>query len=189
MIRRFRQWLAAADGLQSTALEEERSRRLERDNALQALRLELDQANLHLSRLNAERQRACREEADRLSDHLDAQLVAVVTPMARPLAQLLTQRQLVEDQGKELAAREVLVVCRRLWEALAAVGVESLEAIDDHVAFNPDHHQPLNQAVALERGEAVRVRMPGIRLKGRVLQPAAVEPVSPEDRRRPEASG
>jgi molecular chaperone GrpE (heat shock protein) len=49
------------------------------------------------------------------------------------------------------------------------------------VVFDPDRHQPLSQATNLSRGESVKVRIPGITLKGKVLKAAAVEPMQPED--------
>lgn len=196
MAQRFRHWLArflqgsamqapaaAAGGVEGRAsqeLEQERTLRLSAETELQQLRLDLKQSQQRVAQLQADLGRQGREQGDALNEQLQVQLEELLTPLATPLAQLLTQQHLIEVQGKELSAKDLLATSRRIWQGLTTVGLGALEAIGEVVAFNPDRHQPLSQATSLRRGESVKVRIPGITLKGKVLKAAAVEPIQPE---------
>ncbi|MCT0198262.1 nucleotide exchange factor GrpE [Synechococcus sp. CS-1325] len=200
MLRRFRHWLfrtavqqpsqplatheegaasAAAD--RELALELELSRRLAAESELQKLRFDLEAAHQRLVQLQADLQRQGHDQAASLEDQLDAQLETVLTPLITPLAQLLTQQHLIEQQGKELSARDLLATSRRIWQGLTPAGLAACETIGAVVAFDPDRHQPLSQTTVLGRGDTVRVKIPGILLKGRLLKPAAVEPIKPNE--------
>jgi|GEM_PF-918898 len=197
MAQRFRHWLARliqgaalqapaaterrVEGRASQELEQERTLRLSAETEVQQLRLDLKQGQQRVAQLQADLGRQGREQGDALNEQLQAQLVELLTPLATPLAQLLTQQHLIEVQGKELSAKDLLATSRRIWQGLTTVGVGALEAIGEVVAFNPDRHQPLSQATSLRRGESVKVRIPGITLKGKVLKAAAVEPIQQQD--------
>jgi molecular chaperone GrpE (heat shock protein) len=162
-------------------LVKERSRRLAAESELQRLRLDLDLANQQLGQAQAELKRQGREEAGTLQDHLTAQVEELLAPLATPLTQLLTQHHLIEQEGKALATKDLLATSRRLWQGLAPAGIAALESIGAMVPFDPDHHQPLSQGAPIAPGETVRVRIPGLLLKGRVLKAAAVEPLSSQE--------
>lgn len=164
-----------------SALMEERCRRLAAESELQHLRLNLEHANQQINQAQAELKRQGREEAAALQSHLAAQLVDLLTPLATPLTQLLTQQHLIEQEGKALATKDLLATSRRLWQGLAPTGMAALESIDAVVPFDPDRHQPLSQGAPIAPGETVRVRIPGLLLKGRVLKAAAVEPLSSQE--------
>jgi len=195
MAQRFRHWLARflqgaalqapaaagrVEGRASQELEQERTLRLSAETEVQQLRLDLKQGQQRAAQLQADLGRQGREQGDALNEQLQAHLEELLTPLATPLAQLLTQQHLIEVQGKELSAKDLLATSRRIWQGLTPAGVEALEAIGEVVAFNPDRHQPLSQATSLRRGETVKVRIPGISLKGKLLKAAAVEPIQQE---------
>lgn len=197
MVQRFRHWLArlipgSADPAAASApglvddqarreLEQERTLRLAAESELQQLRLDLKQGQQRVAQLQADLSRQAREQGDALKETLQVQLEELLTPLATPLAQLLTQQHLIEVQGGELSAKDLLATSRRIWQGLSTVGVEALGAIGQVVAFDPDRHQSLSQATSLRRGESVKVRIPGITLKGKVLKVSAVEPIQPQD--------
>lgn len=197
MAQRFRHWLARlsqgsaaqvpandsdiGDQRASKELEQERSLRLAAESELQRLRLDLNQAQHRAAQLQADLNRQGRDQNDTLNQKLQVQLEELLTPLATPLAQLLTQQHLIEVQGKELSAKDLLATSSRIWQGLTLAGLEALEAIGQVVAFDPDRHQPLCQATSLSRGEAVKVRIAGINLKGKVLKAAAVEPIKPQE--------
>lgn len=197
MVQRFRHWLArliqgsagptpeidsgVVDDRTTKELQQERTLRLSVESELQQLRLDLNQAQQRAAQLQADLARQGREQGDALSEKLNAQLEELLAPLATPLAQLLTQQHLIEVQGKELSVKDLLATSRRIWQGITPAGVEAMEAIGQVVVFDPDRHQPLSQATNLSRGESVKVRIPGITLKGKVLKAAAVEPMQPED--------
>jgi molecular chaperone GrpE (heat shock protein) len=193
MAQRFRYWLArliqgstepapandswVGDSRASKELEQERTLRLAAESELQQLRLDLKQGQQRAAHLQADLARQGREQGDALNEKLQVQLEELLTPLATPLTQLLTQQHLIEVQGKELSAKDLLATSRRIWQGFGIVGVESLETIGQVVAFDPDRHQPLSQATSLSRGELVKVRISGISLRGKVLKTAAVETI------------
>lgn len=197
MAQRFRYWLArliqgsalqvpsggtgVVDDRASQELEQERTLRLAAESELQQLRLDLKQGQQRAAQLQADLSRLAREQGDFLTEKLQIQLEELLTPLATPLAQLLTQQHLIEVQGKELSAKDLLATSRHIWLGLAPVGLEAFEPIGQVVAFDPDRHQPLSQATSPSRGETVRVRITGISLKGKVLKAAAVETIRQQD--------
>jgi molecular chaperone GrpE (heat shock protein) len=197
MAQRFRYWLArliqgsaesapandsgVGDGRASQELEQERTLRLAAESELQQLRLDLNQSQHRVAQLQADLTRQGREQDDALNEKLQVQLEELLTPLATPLKQLLTQQHLIEVQGKELSVKDLLATSRHIWQGLAPVGLEAFEPIGQVVAFDPDRHQLLSQATSLGRGAAVKVRIAGITLKGKVLKAAAVEPVRRQD--------
>ena len=197
MAQRFRYWLArliqgstepapandsgVGDGRASQELEQERTLRLAAESELQQLRLDLNQSQHRVAQLHADLTRQGREQDDALNEKLQVQLEELLTPLATPLTQLLTQQHLIEVQGKELSVKDLLATSRHIWQGLAPVGLEAFEPIGQVVAFDPDRHQLLSQATSLGRGAAVKVRIAGITLKGKVLKAAAVEPVRRQD--------
>ncbi|QPN57001.1 nucleotide exchange factor GrpE [Synechococcus sp. CBW1107] len=197
MLRRFRHWLSRfadqppqpheapghnnAAALQHKELNQERTLRLAAESELQKLRLDLQQAEQRLAQLQADLQRQDHQQHDVLSESLNAHLEELLRPLATPFAQLLTQQHLIEQQGKELSTKDLLATSRRLWEGLAPAGLEAVESIGSVVAFDPDRHQPLSQATSLINGESVRVRIPGITFRGRILKTAAVEDIALDD--------
>lgn len=197
MVQRVRHWLAQLlqgiaeqvsaantalieDGA-NKELEQEHQLRLAAQSELQQLRLDLQQSQQRTAQLQADLTRQSQEQGDVLIEKLQAQLEELLTPLATPLAQLLTQQHLIEDKGKDLSAKDLLVTSRRIWQGLIPAGLEAMGTIGEVVGFDPDCHQPLSQAASLSRGEPVRVRIPGITLKGKVLKAAAVEPVATND--------
>jgi molecular chaperone GrpE (heat shock protein) len=168
------------DDRASKELEQERQLRLSAESELQQLRLDLKQAQHRSVQQQADLTRQGREQDEALSEKLNVQLEELLTPLATPLAQLLTQQHLIEVQGKELSAIDLLATSRRIWRGLSPSGVEALGIIGEVVAFDPDRHQPLSRTTSLSRGESVKVRIPGISLKGKVLKTAGVEPTPPE---------
>jgi molecular chaperone GrpE (heat shock protein) len=174
IVRHFRHWLAQVP---RGSVEQERQLRLAAESELQQLRLELQQAQQDVNQLKTDLSRQYQQHGDILTEKLQVQLESILTPLASPLAQLLTQQYLIETKEKDLRVKDLLATSRRIWQALAPFGLEALETIDDVVEFAPDRHQSLNHTANLRLGEQVRIRIPGIAIKGKVLKAAAVDAV------------
>ncbi len=100
--------------------------------------------------------------------HVEALLSAV----AAPAAQLWLQGDLIE-RGTAVSARDVWVVAQRLLQTLNAHGLEISAPIGSEVSFDPNYHQALSGVCT--PGTPVRVRLPGLSYRGRVLVKAGVE--------------
>ncbi|MFM9073569.1 MAG: hypothetical protein ACKOOC_09240 [Cyanobium sp.] len=178
MFHRLRQWLTH---LLHPSAAEEQARRLAAESELQSVRIDLAHANQQILQAGAERGRQGQEEAAAIENHLAIQLEELLTSLATPLTQLLTQQHLIEREGKELGTKDLLATSRRIWQGLAPFGVEVLESIGEVVPYDPDRHLPLSQGSMVGAGTPVRVRIPGLLLKGRVLKSAAVEPLPSQE--------
>lgn len=178
IVRHFRHWLAQVP---RGSAEQERQLRLASESELQQLRLELQQARQDINQLKTDLSRQYQQHGNILAEKLQAQLESILTPLASPLAQLLTQQYLIETKGKDLRVRDLLATSRRIWQALTPFGLETLETIDDVVGFVPDRHQSLSHTANLRLGEPVRIRIPGIAINGKILKAAAVDAVIIDD--------
>lgn len=178
MIHHFRHWLTQV--LRGSA-EQERQLRLVAESEQQQLRLDLQQAQQRVAQLNADLSCLHQQHSDILAEKLQLQLESILTPLASPLAQLLAQQYLIEVKGKDLRAKDLLATSRRIWQALTSSGLQAFETIDDVVGFDPDRHQPLNHVANMRAGDPVRIRIPGITIKGKVLKAAVVDAVTTDD--------
>jgi molecular chaperone GrpE (heat shock protein) len=90
----------------------------------------------------------------------------------------LTQAHLVEKEGKPVAARDILVVARRLVRVLEGHGLQIEGCAGERTAFDPNRHQFLAAAAATATpDQPVVVRFPAALFQGKVLLKAGVEPL------------
>jgi len=142
---------------------------------LRRLEMELVLRDETITRLRFELEmlRAGQTEAARTL--FDASLEDLLQSAASPAAQLLTQSYLLETAGREVKARDVLVVARRVITALESAGLCFTSRPGEHAVYNPDQHQPLDAAQSLQPGDPVVVRVPGVCYGEKILTCALVE--------------
>jgi molecular chaperone GrpE (heat shock protein) len=167
VLRLLRRWFRRPTAADGPALSRERE--------AQALHLELQERDRVIAALRADLERLRRGEGERVAAAVQAERERLLTDAAAPVAQLLTQAHLLEVEGKELQARDVLAVARRLVRLLEGEGLTPEGRIGAEVAFDPDRHEPLGD-FAPRPGQTVIVRIVGVSWRGRVLCKAAVGP-------------
>lgn len=144
---------------------------------LQTLRLELDARDQTIQALKQEIERL-RYRQDQLAEELARnQIEALFTDLSAPASQILTQADLLENQGKPVQARDVLSVARRMVRVLERRGVSFEGTPGQSVQFDPNRHTPLNaQSGQVYRpGQPVTVRFAGASHAGKLLYKAVVE--------------
>jgi molecular chaperone GrpE (heat shock protein) len=144
-------------------------------NESQTLRLELVERDRQIAQLKSDIERQRREAESRQQTGLQAELTQLLTDLAAPLTQLRTQAHLLEAEGRPVAARDVLTVARRLTRSLEDYGLQLEDTVGAQTAFDPNLHEALSGASALQPGQAVIVRFSRVSLNGRVLRKAGVE--------------
>ena len=144
-------------------------------NEIQSLRLELDEREKQVSQLKTELERQRREFEIRQQAGLQSGMTQLLTDLAAPLTQLRTQAHLVDVEHRTLSARDVLTVTRRLARSLEDYGLQLDDEIGAQAAFDPNLHEPLASAAALQAGQAVIVRFSRVSLNGKILRKAGVE--------------
>jgi hypothetical protein len=167
----LRGWLAKADGGQHN-LPDERVLALERQ--VQSLRLELAEQHQLVANLKDELQRQRDAEDACLTDAVRVQMERLMTHMATSVAHLLTQAHLLEVDGKPIQARDVLGVARRLVRTLEDNGLMLEGKVGETLPFDPNRHEPLSAAAALQPGETVVVKFVGASYGGAVCKKAGV---------------
>ena len=145
---------------------------LERE--LQSLRLELSEKSARVTALEAELERTRARQTDLAREQSNSRLEALFSDLAAPASQLVTQSALLEE-GKDLAARDVLTVARRMLRALERQGLLMAGKPGDRVPFDPAGHQPMNAGVNPLPGQEVIIRFPAIMVEGKMIYKAIVE--------------
>lgn len=143
----------------------------------QQLKLALEQAQAQTRRLQDNLARQKESAAAGQAAAVRAGTAALLTELARPAAQFLTQIYLAE-QGKTLHPQDALAVARRMLRVLQNAGVEIREAVNTQTEYNPDCHQALSADAAqapLQPGQAVLVRTPGLVLRQPGADPSQTE--------------
>lgn len=141
--------------------------RLKLEAEIQALKLSLQEREAELRAWRAQQE----QEAARREAYAVARLEALFSDVAPPAAQLWLQGALIE-QGQPVNVRDVWLVAQRLLTALSTHGLEVSDALGAEVAFDPNRHQALSGTCV--PGARVRVRVPGLSYRGRVLVKAGV---------------
>ncbi len=113
----------------------------------QQLKLALEQAQAQTRRLQDNLARQKESAAAGQAAAVRAGTAALLTELARPAAQFLTQIYLAE-QGKTLHPQDALAVARRMLRVLQNAGVEIREAVNTQTEYNPDCHQALSADAA-----------------------------------------
>jgi len=141
----------------------------------QRLRLDLAEREQTSARLRQELARQRGGADARVTEAVQAQIERLLSDLSTPVAQLLTQAHLLEEEGKPVHAKDVLTVAKRLVRTLEDNGLTLEGRVGERVPFDPDHHEPLSADVSLEVGQTVTVRFVGVAYQGKVLRKAGVE--------------
>jgi molecular chaperone GrpE (heat shock protein) len=159
-------------GARAQDAEEPKERVLALEREVQRLRLDLAAAEERAERL---RRSLERQQGD-AGARVEARMEQLLSSVAAPVAQLLTQAYLVEREGRSVPTRDVLTVARRLVRALEDAGLTVEGQVGQRESFDPDRHAPLSANANLSRGQPVVVRFAGVTYGGRWLRKAGVEP-------------
>ena len=141
---------------------------------MQGLRLELEQRERSIANLKSELERQRSGENARITEAVQTAIERLITDVAAPVAQLLTQAHLLEIEGKPVQAKDVLSVAKRLVRALEDEGLKLESSVGETVRFDPNRHDPLGSA-AISPGQSVVVRIIGVTYCGKRLRKAGVE--------------
>lgn len=150
----------------------ERVLTLERE--IQSLRLELEEGSQVTANLKRELERQRGTEGTRLTEAVRAQVERLLTDLASPVAQLLTQAHLLDVDGKPIQAKDVLTVAKRLVRTLEDSGFTVEGCMGEAIPFDPNRHEPLSANVSLVPGEKVVVKFVGASYHGKVIKKAGV---------------
>ncbi len=142
----------------------------------QALRLELADTALALSQAQADLDYERRERRAAIERSVQAKLDALMSDLAPAATQLELQRS-IAHRGIDPPLRDVLVVAGRLLDTLRGVGLEFIGSVRATESFDPRCHSQLDSSFRPQSGEAVVVRVPGVKYGGRVLVTAGVDRV------------
>lgn len=144
-------------------------------NELQSLRLELDSRDQTIADLKQQIERQRARQAEVIEETASARLERLFADVAAPVSQILTQADLLENQGKPLQAGDVLTVARRMIRALERHGLTIDSQPGQLSAYDPDRHVPLDAGRTPQPGDPVTVRFAGVTYQGKTLYKAVVE--------------
>jgi molecular chaperone GrpE (heat shock protein) len=140
-----------------------------------ALRLDLQASEQKIQTLRQEVERLQSRQEQILQETVALKLETLMKDLAAPASQILTQADLLENQGKAVQARDVLTVARRMVRALERAGVTFVEPVGQQVAFDPNQHTPISASTPLQAGQPAVVRFAGVSFQGKLITKAIVE--------------
>jgi molecular chaperone GrpE (heat shock protein) len=141
----------------------------------QRLQLDLAEQEKMVAQLKVELERQRSGSSAHVSEAVQAQMEQLLSDVATPVVQLLTQSHLLEVEGKPVQAKDVLAVAKRLVRTLEDNGLTLEGRVGESVPFDSDHHEPLSADASLKSGQMVTVRFIGVAYQGKLLRRAGVE--------------
>ncbi len=150
----------------------ERLLTLERE--LQSLRLELEEGDRLIAKLKGDLERHRGADNTRVADAVRTRVEQLLTDLAGPVAQLLTQAHLLEVEDKPIYAKDVLGVAKRLVRTLEENGLVLEGSVNQAIPLDPNRHEPLSADGPLIPGEKVVVKFMGASYQGKVIKRAGV---------------
>jgi len=168
-------WLKQNLGLSFGPLPPSDERILALQRETQSLRLELEEYGRRLALLADDLERQQTGESARIAQAVQAQLEKLLTDIAGPITQLLTQAHLLEVESRPVQAKDVLAVAKRLVRALEDEGLQFEGSVGETASFDPNRHEPLGGNDALAPGQPVVVRFVGVAYRGKMIRKAGIE--------------
>jgi molecular chaperone GrpE (heat shock protein) len=141
----------------------------------QSLRLDLAEQERLVAQLKEELERQRSGSNTHISEAIQVRMEQLLSDVATPVAQLLTQAHLLEVEDHPVQAKDVLAVSKRLLRTLEDNGLMLEGCVGERVPFDPDRHEPLSGDVSPKSGQTVTVRFVGVAYRGRLLRKAGVE--------------
>jgi molecular chaperone GrpE (heat shock protein) len=147
----------------------------------QSLRLDLAEQERLAAQLKEELERLRDSASAHVSEAVQVQVEQLLTDVATPVVQLLTQTHLLEVEDKPVQAKDVLALVKRLVRTLEDNGLTLVGSVGATAPFDLNHHEPLSSSVSLEPGDRVTLRFVGVAYQGRLLRKVGVEAAKVED--------
>lgn len=103
----------------------------------------------------------------------DDRFQELLEDLAAPLSQLGMQHSLMEA-GKDIAARNIMVLVKQLAEIAEKAGLEPISRAGEEILFDTRIAEPLAADTAFSEGEIVVTKFNGYRYRGRIVRKALV---------------
>ncbi|QUS61729.1 nucleotide exchange factor GrpE [Synechocystis sp. PCC 7339] len=145
---------------------------------LQSLRLELAERDKTITALKQDLEQQRQKEDSRLKTARQGEIENMLSQLASPISQLLTQTYLVEQEGTVVQPQDILTVTKRLVSTLETQGLSIVVPVGETVPFDLNYHQPLSSTMEIPLGTPVIVKMPALAYQQKLLKKALVEPTA-----------
>jgi molecular chaperone GrpE (heat shock protein) len=142
---------------------------------VQSLRMELEAREERINALKQEIERLRERQEKAVEEAASARLESLFSDLASPVSQILTQANLLEQQGKPVQAADILTVARRFVRAVERHGIGFEGKIGGQAAYDPNRHTLISKESVPEPGQAVTIRFVGITYKNKMIYKAIVE--------------
>ena len=141
---------------------------------IQSLRLELAERDRVIASLKADLEQHRASAEAQAAQALQARMERLLTEVARPVTQLVTQIHLVRVEKKAVPVNDVLTVAGRLLRTLEDQELTLLGHVGEQQPFDLNHHEPLDVGMTFVRGELVVVKFVGVAYRGKVIKKAGI---------------
>lgn len=138
------------------------------------LQLELEEQRQRLTTLTRDLEQLRGRATSDVQGQVNSLVVQLMTEASGPIAQLLLQAHAVEKQEQPVAARDVLVIAKRLIRVFENAGLTREGNVGDEEKFDPNRHQPIGDG-ELQKDDPVVIRFVGLSYASQLLRRASVE--------------
>src|SRR5215475_368731 len=132
----------------------------------QRLRLEMEEREKLVASLKGELERQRNGLSAYIDEAVRARIERLMTGVAAPVAQLLTQAHLLEVEGRPVQAKDVLAVAKRLVRALEDEGLTLDGRVGESVSLDPNRHEPVGGNASIAPGQSGVIRFIGLTYRG-----------------------
>ena len=159
-------------------LRDAEARILEFESALQSAKLDLEEKDEQIDRLQQELKRSSQKQESTIRGVVSNQMEQLFQEASAPVAQLATQAHLINAEGRALMGKDVVPVAMRLVRCLETAGLRLEGVIGSEENFNSERHDLTSLNDEVNEGSPVVVRMPAVIFGEQVLRKMAVLPAS-----------
>jgi molecular chaperone GrpE (heat shock protein) len=146
-----------------------------REKEIQSLRIEQSEDHRKIEALTHEIDRLRTRQEEMVDHRVANKIEALISDLAGPASQTITQADLVENQGKPVQVRDILSISQRMVRALVRHGAVIEGKPGETTAYDPNRHIPIQPGLSLQAGEPIVIRFAGVSYGNKMIYKAIVE--------------
>jgi molecular chaperone GrpE (heat shock protein) len=144
-------------------------------NQMRILQLDLEEKSRLVISLQNDLDLTRKQAQTAQSQMIQAKLEDVMTDLAPILSQAVTQKYLLENLGRTIQAKDIVMVYGTILNILEQYGFQSEGVIGEKAVFDPLKHLLISQAESASAEDIMVIRFPGFLFNGKRIRKAGVE--------------
>jgi len=139
--------------------------------------LDLNERDKTINQLKQDLKKEQQKKKQDVSEIVEDKIERLISEVATPVSQLITQAHLIEKENKTVQVKDVLCVARSFIRALETNGLKFEGSVGENVIFNPNLHEALSGSDSFSDNQQVKIRFVGIKYEGKIVRKARTQPI------------